>query len=200
MNVNVFCRLTSSRLVCTGNSVVVTDAGCGFSHMVALLAKYTVVRLRKDGVVIKERSVRNTTETCNVVCAARVAREVMLNAAGLIMIAPDKRVGLRSPQFRLSIKVATDAAAAFSGVDVVACSTPCSTTVLTNGIHIMYYDHVAHVVCRSKTRVVSTRGGAWQPMVDGTTLLVNCSSPDAVVADLCHTVFAIGTYQIRKNY
>ena len=60
MNVNVFCKLTSSRLVCAGQFVVITDAGLGFTHMVELNANHTVVTLRMNGTTIKQRTVKDT--------------------------------------------------------------------------------------------------------------------------------------------
>jgi len=192
MNVNVFCKLTSSRLVCAGNFVVITDAGFGFTHMVELHANQTVVTLRMNGAAIKQRTIKDTRqEACSVVRAARVGRHVMLNAAGLVSIKLERRLGMASPQFDVTMEQATEATAAFCGVDLMQSNSESATSLLSNGVHLMYYDHVVHIVRNQITRGVSTRGGAWQPTLHGT-LLVNCSCPDTVIADLCHTAFAIG--------
>ena len=70
----------------------------------------------------------------------------MLNAAGLVSIKLERRLGMASPQFDISMQQATEATAAFCGVDLMQSNSDSATSLLSNGVHLMYYDHVVHIV------------------------------------------------------
>lgn len=191
MNVNIFCRLTCSRFVCHTPTSVVSDAQSGIKFYLRLKHVSIVVAIKHEGIVLKQAEYRAPRCACDVELAAYAARKVLLLASGIVRMFLETRTGLRTPSMSVSIDTASRAIATYTGTLIAVDAADTGTVLFSNGVHVMFYEGAAYVRHNGRTRTISTRGGAWQPIVGGATMLVNCHHTDAVVADLCHTVFAM---------
>jgi len=191
MNVNLFCKLTCTRFVCKTHTSVVTDALGGIKFYLFLKHTTMVVQIKHDGVVLKHAEYPARGDMCDVVFAAIAARRVVILASGIVRLFLHTSTGLRSPKESMTVNAAARAVAAYSGCVVAMMATNTGTALLSNGVHIMFYPNVVYLKHKGRTRSISTRGGAWQPIVGAPTRLVNCGHAGSVIADMCHTAFAM---------